>query len=95
LVLAAGWKARGMIQREETKDILKHGAFGALPLTGGVLTMDAMLTAASILFIVLQGAYLIRKWWREETDYGLKMKRWANGEFTQPADLTPSRKEKR
>lgn len=28
--------------------------------------------------IVLQIAYLLRKWWREESSWGLRLKRWAS-----------------
>jgi len=38
--------------------------------------------------VLLQIAYLLRKWWREETEWGLKLKRWAARHgITKPADL--------
>lgn len=36
--------------------------------------------------VVLQILYLMRKWWREETAWGLRLKRWAESR-----GLTPSK----
>ena len=39
---------------------------------------------------ILQALYLLRKWWREETEAGLRMKRWAQKHgLSKPAPLEP------
>lgn len=43
------------------------------------------------LLLVLQILYLLRKWWREETEWGMKLRRWAEKHgLTKPADLDDS-----
>jgi hypothetical protein len=38
--------------------------------------------------VLLQILYLLRKWWREETEWGLRIRGWAERKgFTKPADL--------
>ena len=56
-----------------------------IALTG--ITLNNAVALATICFIVLQIAYLIRKWVREETEWGRRLKRWASEKFTQPGDL--------
>lgn len=75
--------------KQETQDIVVE-AFKAAPglaMTG--ITLDKMVAAATLCFLVLQVLYLLRKWWREETEWGRKLKRWAarSGLTTQPAEL--------
>lgn len=56
-----------------------------IALTG--ITLNQIVAVVTILYILLQAAYLIRKWIREETEWGRKLKRWASGKNTQPGDL--------
>lgn len=44
-------------------------------------------TALAGLLVVLQILYLARKWYREESEWAMRVKRWAAGHFTKPADL--------
>lgn len=44
-------------------------------------------TIIAVVLGVLQVLYLIRKWWREETEWGQRLKRWAAGQSTKPGDL--------
>ncbi|MBL0918051.1 MAG: hypothetical protein IBJ14_05070 [Hydrogenophaga sp.] len=56
-----------------------------IALTG--ITLNHIVAIVTILYILLQAAYLIRKWIREETEWGRRLKRWASGKSTQPGDL--------
>ncbi len=60
--------------KQETQDIAIElvKASPGLAMTG--LTLDKYVALATLVFIVLQTAYLIRKWWREETAWGRKLK---------------------
>ncbi|MBT2322513.1 hypothetical protein J7E62_09165 [Variovorax paradoxus] len=48
----------------------------------------SLTTAIAVVLGVLQVLYLVRKWWREETEFGKRMKRWAGGMVTKPGDLS-------
>lgn len=38
--------------------------------------------------VLLQILYLLRKWWREESEWGLKLRRWAQRHhLTKPMEL--------
>lgn len=74
---------------QEIKDIAYELAVRTAP--AGILTWWASIdwtTALAILLGVLQVLYLLRKWWREETEFGKRMKRWTVGVFTKPGDLS-------
>ncbi|HVR53755.1 MAG TPA: hypothetical protein VMS38_28780 [Pseudorhodoferax sp.] len=50
--------------------------------------MDTIIAVATLVFILLQIAYLIRKWVREETEWGRKIRRWAERHgITRPMPL--------
>lgn len=75
--------------KQELKDIAVELAVRTAP-AGGVawytqISWTAFLTGV---LVCLQICYLLRKWWREETEWGQRLKRWAKGEFTKPGDLT-------
>jgi len=74
--------------KQEMKDI----AFNVVYQTPASLVawwqQLSLTTALAVLLGVLQVAYLLRKWWREETEWGLRLKRWAKGQFTAPGDLS-------
>ncbi|MDP2018981.1 hypothetical protein [Hydrogenophaga sp.] len=73
--------------KQETQDILVEVAKAAPGITLTGLTLNEYVAIATIFFIVLQALYLLRKWVREETEWGRRLKRWANEKFTQPGDL--------
>lgn len=73
--------------KQETQDILVEVAKAAPAISMTAITLNHLVAVATILFIVLQAAYLIRKWMREETEWGQRLKRWASNKFTQPGDL--------
>ena len=37
------------------------------PVAVVALTLNEWATIATVVYVILQGVYLIRKWWREET----------------------------
>lgn len=58
-------------------ELIAEGLKGA-PAVGGTawyyLSMNEWIGLATGIYIVIQGAYLLRKWWREEQEHALKMK---------------------
>ncbi len=73
---------------QEARDIAIEviKASPGIAMTG--FTLDKAVALATLIFIVIQVAYLIRKWWREETEWGRSIKRWAERRgITQPAEL--------
>lgn len=78
--------------KEEIKDIGTELAARTAP--AGVITMVSSPWWVSVnwvgvltgVLVVIQIAYLLRKWYREETTWGLAMRRWLA-----KRDLTPSR----
>lgn len=73
--------------KPETQDILIEAAKATPGITMSAITLNGTVAIVTIIFIVLQVAYLIRKWVREETEWGYRLKRWASDKFTQPGDL--------
>ncbi|VTU34085.1 hypothetical protein [Variovorax sp. RA8] len=75
--------------KQEIKDIAVELAVRTAPASGiawySQISWTAFLTGV---LVVLQIGYLVRKWWREETEWGLRIKRWAEGRFTKPGDLS-------
>jgi len=75
--------------KQELKDIAVELAVRTAPASGiawySQISWTGFLTGV---LVVLQIAYLMRKWWREETEWGQRLKRWAKGDFTKPGDLT-------
>ncbi|WP_225783324.1 hypothetical protein [Xenophilus sp. Marseille-Q4582] len=62
----------------EKHDIAVESVKAAPAVAGAVaasLTLNEWVAVATGIYIVVQIAYLIRKWWREETDWGAKFKR--------------------
>lgn len=74
--------------KQEVKDIAVELAVRTAPSGAIAWWSDIHLTTViAVVLGVLQVAYLIRKWIREETEWGIKLKRWAEGKFTKPGDL--------
>ena len=45
-------------------------------------------TTLTCVLVVLQILYLLRKWWREESEWGVKLRDWAERHgITKPAPL--------
>lgn len=76
--------------RSELHDILVEGGKNA-PVTGaGMAYGQWALLALGIIYGFIQIAYLLRKWWREESEAGVRMKRLLGKPVTgdtKPADL--------
>lgn len=73
--------------KQETHDILIEAAKAAPAVALTKITLSDAVAIATVCFILLQIVYLIRKWVREETEWGRKLKRWAKERFSQPGDL--------
>ena len=63
--------------KQEHYDIAVEAAKAAPGIAASGITLNHAVAFATFVFIVLQIAYLIRKWVREETEWGRKLKRWA------------------
>jgi hypothetical protein len=75
--------------KQELKDIGVELAVRTTPAGAIAWWSDISWTAVLTgVLVVLQILYLMRKWWREESEWGVKLKRWAEGKFTRPGDLS-------
>jgi hypothetical protein len=63
--------------KQEVQDIAVEAAKAAPGLLASSFTLNTAVALATLCFIILQIVYLIRKWVREETEWGRKLKRWA------------------
>lgn len=75
--------------KQEVKDIAVELATKTAPAGGLVWISQVNWTGVLAgALVVLQILYLLRKWWREESEWGLKMRRWAQRHrFTKPMEL--------
>lgn len=73
--------------KQEARDIAIQAAVNAPTATWALLTGLTLAEWLAIGMAVLQAIYLLRKWWREETEWGQRMKRWAKRKTTGPMDL--------
>lgn len=59
-------------------------AMKGAPAIGGsvaaAMTLNQWIALATGVYIVIQAAYLVRKWWREEQEHSIKMKAMEAGE---------------
>lgn len=74
--------------KQELKDIALNVMYQAPASAIAWWQQLSATTAIAVVLGMLQIAYLVRKWWREETEWGQKLKRWAVGNFTKPGDLS-------
>ena len=74
--------------KTEIKDIAVNLAYQAPASVIAWWQQLSLTTAIAIVLGILQIAYLIRKWIREETAWGQRLKRWAEGKPTQPGDIS-------
>lgn len=73
--------------KQEIKDIAVQVAASS-PTTGyAFFTQLSIAEWVAIVLGALQALYLVRKWMREESEWGMRLKRWSKGKFTQPGDL--------
>lgn len=73
--------------KQEIKDLALQAAVSS-PTTGyAFLTKLSIAEWIAITLGALQGLYLLRKWWREETEWGLRMKRLLGVKPSQPGSL--------
>lgn len=73
--------------KKEVQDIAIGVAQAAPGILASAFTLSNIVAFFTLIFVILQIAYLVRKWWREETEWGRRLKRWAAGIVTQPGDL--------
>jgi len=73
--------------KQELKDIAVNLVYQAPASIIAWWQQINLTTAIAIVLGLLQIAYLIRKWWREETEWGQRLKRWTKGDFTKPGEL--------
>lgn len=74
--------------KQEVHDIVVESARATLPILASGFTLNTAVAVATLAFIILQIAYLVRKWIREESEWGIRLKRWTKDKFTQPGDLS-------
>lgn len=68
--------------KQEYQDIAVEVAKASPGIAASSITLNHVVAIVTILFVVLQILYLVRKWVREETEWGRKIKRWSRGEST-------------
>jgi hypothetical protein len=76
-----------MSVKQEIRDIAINLAYQAPASLIAWWQQLSLTTAIAVVLGLLQIAYLIRKWIREETEWGQRLKRWADGHFTKPGGL--------
>lgn len=57
--------------KQETHDIAVEAIKGTPAVVGAIasaVTLNHLLMLTTLLYVVVQVAYLLRKWWREERD---------------------------
>lgn len=73
--------------KQELKDLAVQAVVSSPTSSYAILTRMSIAEWIAVAMFILQALYLLRKWWREETEWGMRLKRWTKGEFTQPGDL--------
>lgn len=73
--------------KQEIKDIAVQALVSSPTSSYALVSKLSVAEWIAIAMFVLQALYLLRKWWREETEWGIRLKRWGHGKFTQPGDL--------
>ena len=61
--------------KTEMQDVAVEAAKAAPAIGATLFSLNGFIALATAALIVLQIAYLVRKWIREETDWGRKLKR--------------------
>lgn len=74
--------------KQEIKDIALQTAVSAPTSLYALVSRITLAEWVALALGVLQAAYLLRKWWREETEWGQRLRRWAERSgFTKPMEL--------
>ncbi len=73
--------------KQELKDIAAQAIVSSPTSAVAIFTQLSVAEWVAIILGTLQAAYLIRKWMREESEWGLKLKRMLGVPKTAPADL--------
>ena len=76
--------------KQELKDIATELAVRTAPAGGIAWYSDISWTGfLTGVLVVLQIMYLLRKWWREESEWGRRLKEWAERQgLTKPGGLS-------
>lgn len=76
--------------KQEIHDLIVEGTKNA-PVTGvGMAAGQWAVMVVGVIYGLIQIAYLVRKWWREETEWGIRLKKLLGKPTvadSQPADL--------
>lgn len=75
--------------KQEVKDIAVQTAVSAPTSVYAVFSGLTVAEWVAILLGLLQAVYLVRKWWREETEWGVKLKQWAERRGLKKTQPTP------
>lgn len=65
--------------QQEVRDIASEAAKGVPAVAGAVastLTLNEWIMVGTGVYLVLQVLYLLRKWWREESDWAKLNRKW-------------------
>jgi len=74
--------------KTEARDIAVAAANQVPGVAGYLTTGQAIIMTLTGVLLLVQIGYYIRKWWREETDWGVKIKAWAERHgFSRPMGL--------
>lgn len=73
--------------KQEAKDIALQVAVSSPTSIFAIISNLSVAEWTAVILGVAQLCYLLRKWWREETEWGLRIKRWSKGDFTRPGEL--------
>lgn len=74
--------------QQEIKDIAIQAAASAPTSVYALATGLTLAEWIAIGMALLQAVYLLRKWWREESEWGMRLKRWAGRHgITKPMEL--------
>nr|WP_315245974.1 hypothetical protein [uncultured Albidiferax sp.] len=73
--------------KQEVKDIVVQVAASSPTSIYAIFSGLTVAEWVAITLGVLQAMYLVRKWWREESEWGVRLKRWAENKHTRPGDL--------
>lgn len=79
--------------KQELQDIAVEAAKATPPTLLAGFTLNHAVAIMTGCYILLQIAYLVRKWVREETEWGMRLKRWGDNIFTRPGEIREERSE--
>jgi len=73
--------------KQEVRDIFWQVLYSSPTSAVALVSKFTVAEWIAIVLGIFQALYLIRKWWREETEFGLKLKHWVR-DHTRPSDLS-------